>query len=229
VRPAGAPATQTTAAIEIDPIDWLHADVLPTRSGEHLLASHRGTRFILGAADLETVREIRGSPGIVDFDRRYEGIEDHARVLTDDLSFLVKVPFNAGEPQGHDHCKAVAYDVAGDATREITLDLGAGPTGIEDVESLGGALRFLVVHGERRAVVDERSTVVAWLPAKPFGATCLDSILCWDPARERIVAWSQEDLTALTPLRLTDHAYGTGETLSYRLEWGDAAQVLGGP
>lgn len=228
LRRTDDPAAAASAEIDIDIPDLVQREALPTRSGRHLLATHRGTQLILSASDLQTVREIQASPGLVDFNKRFRGVEDHARLLTNDLRYLVKVPFNAGEPQGHNHCKAVVYDIPNDATHEIALTLGEGPTGIEDAESLDGELVFLAVYDGKLAVVDSSSTVLAWLPEEHFGTASLDSNLYWDPARKRIASWGQATFASLDPIRVSDHDYGTGETVGYELGWGETVEVLGG-
>lgn len=228
LRRADDPAANAIAEVDIDPVNSLDGGVLPTRSGRHLLAKHRGRTLIFSTAELELAREIVPSPGVTDFEQRFRGIEDHTRILTDDLRYLVKVPFNAGEPQGWNHCKAVVYDLENDTTHEVALELGDGPTEIEDAESVGGELRFFTRREGEVLVVDSRSTVLGSLPTAHFGAESMESRLFWDPARKRIAAWKLADpgFPTLCALQVTDLDYGTDTTVSYELDPGDAIAVI---
>lgn len=241
--PFDDPAGKPIAEARVDPLPPMFADVLVTRSARHLLAARHGQPVIVSTADLSVARELGKSPGLADFDKRYRGSEDHVRVLTDDLRYLVKVPFAAGEPQGSGHCVAVVHDLETDATTEIRLDLGQGDTAIEDLEHVGGRLLFLVDFlprkGERqldtkKAVVDAESKVVAWLPADPFvDNDYVPGRLFWDPARERIAAWKEAggrnyDLK-LDTLEVADHHYGSGTTVHYQLDWADTVSLLTAP
>jgi hypothetical protein len=240
LRPPDDPAGETRAEARVDPLHG-PSDVLVTRSGRHLLATRRGRPVILSTSNLESVREVEPSPAFADFEGRFARVEDHARFLTDDLRYLVKVPFNAGEPQGHNHCKAVIYDLERDATHEVALALGEGATAIEDLEHVGGQLLFLVDFmpraggrqlDTRRAVVDARSSVFAWLSENLFhDASDLSERLFWDPARQRVAAWKEGDNGnydgTLESILVTEHDYGSGTTQSFELDWANTAQLLG--
>ncbi|MCI0586225.1 MAG: hypothetical protein L0323_05235 [Planctomycetes bacterium] len=228
LRRASAPRSPAFAEFRIDPCMGPNCEVVPTRSGRHLLAKNRGKFSILAGPDLSAVREFGSGAGFSDFQGRFRRVEDHARILTDDLRYWIKVPFNAGEPQGFNHCKAVVYDIAEDATREVALSLGPGPTGIEDAESLEGNLQFLARHGETLHVVDPDSKVLASLPAARFGSASPGSLLFWDPARRRIAAWHEpdENVLSLGPIQVFVHDYGTGNASTYELDWADTVARL---
>ena len=229
LRREGDPAGTVIAEVDIDPLDPFLCEVLPTRSGKHLLAIHRGKRFVLSTSDLQTVRELAPTPGLADYDQRFRGIENHVCILTDDLRYLIKVPFNAGEPQGWNHCKAVVYDLEHDATHEVTLELGGeGWTSIEDAESESGELRFLARREDKVVIVDSHSTVLATLPMELFGSGSWADRLYWDPLRKHYATWGHVDPMSLdiNELVVTDYDYGTNEAVTYKLDWGDAVAVL---
>ncbi|HBE89509.1 MAG TPA: hypothetical protein DDW67_10265 [Elusimicrobia bacterium] len=174
-----------------------------------------------------TVRPVPVTQEFVRFSASIAGKELFARRLTEDLRYLVAVPYFGARPgvkQGFNHDKAYCYDMRADKFFTMAPSFSTGTMSIADAESVDGRLLFAVFADQKRlGIVDGHSDPLAELPAEGVNYFSYAAGTHWDYAAKRVLI-SASEIEIKDPNRritLYDYDYEKKSGRKFRLATGE--------
>ncbi|HSY18707.1 MAG TPA: hypothetical protein VK815_10250 [Candidatus Acidoferrales bacterium] len=180
---------------------------------------------IYACSNLSVVKRIPLTGHFKEFDSEFHRVENHLAVLTDDLRFLIAVPFNGGEsPQGFNHYKAYCYDFSSDEVTAKTIHFGTNDTAISAIENVDNDLLFIAYDdSEKLALLNSGSKVLAELPSEDTRFFNFGSNFHWVYEKKCVfISKSKIDLDAAhREVVLRSYDYDKGQKKQFILNAGE--------